>query len=129
MNHHGYIKGRSALLQHATNHSYQHPAFFLGTSGYSGSPKTLEGTFCTLATSVGTSQQKPRMVNKDEEGVPYTDHSGDDRHQNQQQNQQQVDLHLNATANGSQESAGRNAKMGGIQNGQPNSGSDNPGGQ
>ncbi|MED6157989.1 hypothetical protein PIB30_028699 [Stylosanthes scabra] len=69
------------------------------------------------------------MVNQDEEGVPYTDHSGNERHQNQQQNQQQVDLDLNATANGSQESAGRNAETGGTQNGQPNSGDDNSGGQ
>ncbi|MED6119389.1 hypothetical protein PIB30_011454 [Stylosanthes scabra] len=60
------------------------------------------------------------MVNQDEEGVAYTDHSGDERRQNQQQNQQQVDLDLNATANGSTESVGRNAEMGGTQNGQPN---------
>ncbi|MED6135759.1 hypothetical protein PIB30_049649 [Stylosanthes scabra] len=69
------------------------------------------------------------MVNQDEEGVAYTDHSGDERHQNQQQNQQQVDLDLNATANGSQESAGRNAETGGTQNGQPNPGGNNPEGR
>ncbi|MED6108517.1 hypothetical protein PIB30_024697 [Stylosanthes scabra] len=105
------------------------PAFFLGTFGYSGSPKPPESTFCTLASSVGTSQQKPTMVNQDEEGVPYTDHSGDEQRQNQQQNQQQVDLDVNATANGSQESADRNAETSGTQNGQPNSGGDNSGGR
>ncbi|MED6118546.1 hypothetical protein PIB30_003762 [Stylosanthes scabra] len=68
-------------------------------------------------------------MNQDEEGVPYTDHSGDEQHQNNPQNQQQVDLDLNATANGSQESAGRNAETGGTQNGQPNSGGDNSGGR
>ncbi|MED6167612.1 hypothetical protein PIB30_004423 [Stylosanthes scabra] len=41
----------------------------------------------------------------------------------------QVDLDLNAITNGSQESAGRNAETGGTQNGQPNPGSNNPGGQ
>ncbi|MED6118651.1 hypothetical protein PIB30_004701 [Stylosanthes scabra] len=69
------------------------------------------------------------MANQNEEGIPYTDHSGDEQHQNNQQNQQQVDLDLNATANGSQESAGRNAETGGTQNGQPNSGGDNSGGR
>ncbi|MED6115062.1 hypothetical protein PIB30_086572 [Stylosanthes scabra] len=57
------------------------------------------------------------MVNQDEEGVPYTDHSGDEQHQNPQPNPQQVDLDLNATANGSQESAGRNAETDGAQSG------------
>ncbi|MED6167324.1 hypothetical protein PIB30_001747 [Stylosanthes scabra] len=55
----------------------------------------------------------------DEEGVVYSDHSGDERPQNQQ-NQQQAGLDLNATANASQKSAGRNTETGGTQNGQPN---------
>ncbi|MED6202345.1 hypothetical protein PIB30_104411 [Stylosanthes scabra] len=68
------------------------------------------------------------MVNRDEEGAVYSDHFGDERPPNQQ-NQQQVDLDLNATADASQESAGRNAGMGEAQNGQPNSGDDTSGGQ
>ncbi|MED6122229.1 hypothetical protein PIB30_037824 [Stylosanthes scabra] len=130
--HHGYIKRRSTLLQvrllnptqllyirrlpnpylatlplHAITHSHQLPAFFLGPSGYSGNPKPLE----------------------DEEGVPYNDHSGDEQRQNSQPNPQQADLDLNATANGSQESAGRNAETDGAQNGQLNSGGDRSGGR
>ncbi|MED6118224.1 hypothetical protein PIB30_000851 [Stylosanthes scabra] len=53
----------------------------------------------------------------------------DEQRQNQQQNQQQVDIDLNATANGSQESASRNAETGGTQNVQPNSGGNNSGGR
>ncbi|MED6168393.1 hypothetical protein PIB30_011283 [Stylosanthes scabra] len=68
---------------------------------------------------------KPMMVNQDEEGVAYSDHSSDERHQDQQQ----VDLDLNATANGSTESADRNVDTGGTQNSQPKSGGDNFGGQ
>ncbi|MED6157398.1 hypothetical protein PIB30_022807 [Stylosanthes scabra] len=44
-------------------------------------------------------------------------------------NQQQVELDLNATANGSTESVGRNVETGGTQNGQPKSGGDNSGGR
>ncbi|MED6169313.1 hypothetical protein PIB30_020293 [Stylosanthes scabra] len=40
-----------------------------------------------------------------------------------------VGLDLNATANGSQESASRNAETGGTQNGQPNPNDNNPGGR
>ncbi|MED6132485.1 hypothetical protein PIB30_019459 [Stylosanthes scabra] len=69
------------------------------------------------------------MVNQDEEGVPYTDHSGDEQRQNPQPNPQQVDLDLNATVNGSKESAGRNAETDGAQNGQPNSSGDRSGGR
>ncbi|MED6192503.1 hypothetical protein PIB30_010708 [Stylosanthes scabra] len=47
------------------------------------------------------------MVNQDEEGVPYTDHSSDERRQNPQPNQQQADLDLNATANGGDRFGGR----------------------
>ncbi|MED6109231.1 hypothetical protein PIB30_031547 [Stylosanthes scabra] len=68
------------------------------------------------------------MVNRDEEGAVYSDHSRDERPPNQQ-NQQQVDLDLNATANASQESAGRNARTGEAQNSQPNSGGDTSRGQ
>ncbi|MED6145519.1 hypothetical protein PIB30_025989 [Stylosanthes scabra] len=75
--------------------------------------------------------RKPPRIYKEEissppneEGVPYIDHSGDEQRQNPQPNPQQVDLDLNATANGSQDSAGRNAETDGAQNGQPNSGGD-----
>ncbi|MED6215801.1 hypothetical protein PIB30_001418 [Stylosanthes scabra] len=76
LNHHGYIKRRSALLQ----------------------PSSLA----------------PPVTPE----VP-----------NPLKNQQQVDLGLNATANASQESVGRNAETGGTQNGQPNSDGDNSGGR
>ncbi|MED6108871.1 hypothetical protein PIB30_028190 [Stylosanthes scabra] len=69
------------------------------------------------------------MVNQDEEGVVCSDHSEDERHQNQQQNQQQAGLDLNTTANGSQESAGRNAETGVTQNDQLNQSDNNPGGR
>ncbi|MED6216504.1 hypothetical protein PIB30_008195 [Stylosanthes scabra] len=69
------------------------------------------------------------MVNQDEEGVPYDDPSGDEQRQNPQPNPQQADLNLNATANGSQESAGRNAETDGAQNGQLNSSGDRSGGR
>ncbi|MED6204267.1 hypothetical protein PIB30_007738 [Stylosanthes scabra] len=68
---------------------------------------------------------KPTMVNQDEEGIPYTDHSGDEQHRNLQQ----ADLDLNATANGSTRSVDRNAEAGGTQNGQPGSSGDNSGGR
>ncbi|MED6227569.1 hypothetical protein PIB30_114964, partial [Stylosanthes scabra] len=42
-----------ALLKH-TYLSHKPPTFHLGTTGYAGSPKPLEGTFRTLAPSVGT---------------------------------------------------------------------------
>ncbi|MED6186989.1 hypothetical protein PIB30_072076 [Stylosanthes scabra] len=77
-NHYGYIKGGSTplsgtsskpyhiacvrktpkslfgevLLAH-TRLSHKPPTFRLGTAGYAGSPKPLEGTFRTLAPSVG----------------------------------------------------------------------------
>ncbi|MED6209542.1 hypothetical protein PIB30_055718, partial [Stylosanthes scabra] len=41
------------LLTH-TYLSHKPPTFRLGTTGYAGSPKPLEGTFRTLAPSVGT---------------------------------------------------------------------------
>ncbi|MED6134846.1 hypothetical protein PIB30_040707 [Stylosanthes scabra] len=67
------------------------------------------------------------MVNQDEEGVPYDDPFGDEQRQNPQPNPQQADLDLNATANGSQESAGRNAETDRAQNGQLNSSRDRSG--
>ncbi|MED6183419.1 hypothetical protein PIB30_037688 [Stylosanthes scabra] len=90
-----------ALLAH-THLSHKPPTFRLGTFGYAGSPKPLEGTFRTLA-------------DQDVEGVVYTDHSGDD----QRQNQQQQTLDLNATANEATGSGNANADSGGIQNGHP----------
>ncbi|MED6213872.1 hypothetical protein PIB30_097555 [Stylosanthes scabra] len=39
------------------------------------------------------------MVNQDEEGVAYTDHSGDEQRRDQQPERQQEELDLNATAN------------------------------
>ncbi|MED6185450.1 hypothetical protein PIB30_057208 [Stylosanthes scabra] len=39
------------------------------------------------------------MVNKDEEGVAYTDHSGDEQRRDQRPEHQQEELDLNATAN------------------------------
>ncbi|MED6194691.1 hypothetical protein PIB30_030758 [Stylosanthes scabra] len=72
------------------------------------------------------------MVNQDEEGVAYTDHSGDERRTTQQQNQQQDqqrNMDHNATANGSTASGDRNVESGGkTQNGQPKPHDDNPGG-
>ncbi|MED6217650.1 hypothetical protein PIB30_019600 [Stylosanthes scabra] len=72
--------GDSSLARHL--HTHQLSAFFLGTSGHSGSPKPLK-----------------------------------------------VGLDLNTTANGSQESAGRNAESGGTQNSQPNPSGHNPEGR
>ncbi|MED6181754.1 hypothetical protein PIB30_022354 [Stylosanthes scabra] len=68
------------------------------------------------------------MVNQDKEGVVYSNHSGDERPQNQQ-NQQQVSLDLNATANANQESAGCNTETGGTQNGQTSLNGHNPEGR
>ncbi|MED6175224.1 hypothetical protein PIB30_076388 [Stylosanthes scabra] len=59
-----------------TSFSPKSPAFYLGTSNYSGVPKPLEDT------------------NQEQEGVVYTNHSGDE----QRQNQQHEELDLNATA-------------------------------
>ncbi|MED6221071.1 hypothetical protein PIB30_050915 [Stylosanthes scabra] len=53
------------------------------------------------------------MANQDEEGVVYTDHSGD----YQRRDQQQQTLGLNATANEATGSGNANADSGGIQNG------------
>ncbi|MED6126054.1 hypothetical protein PIB30_074687 [Stylosanthes scabra] len=75
------------------NHlSHKPPTFRLGTIGYAGSPKPLE------------------------EGVVYTDHSGDEQRRDQQQQQT---LDLNATANEATGSGNVNTDSGGIQNGQP----------
>ncbi|MED6208926.1 hypothetical protein PIB30_049698 [Stylosanthes scabra] len=81
------------LLAH-THLSHKPPTFRLSATGYAGSPKPLE----------------------DVEDVVYTDHSGDDQHQNQQQQQA---LDLNATANEATGSGNINAESGGTQNGQP----------
>ncbi|MED6176630.1 hypothetical protein PIB30_090070 [Stylosanthes scabra] len=75
-----------------THLSHKPPTFHLGTTGYAGSPKPLE------------------------EGVVYTDHSGDDQRRNQQQQQA---LDLNATTNEATGSGNVNTDSGGIQNGQP----------
>ncbi|MED6210266.1 hypothetical protein PIB30_062609 [Stylosanthes scabra] len=80
------------VLLALTHLSHKPPTFRLGTTGYAGSPKPLE------------------------EGVVYTDHSGDDQRQNQQQQQA---LDLNATANEATRSGNINTDSGGIQNGQP----------
>ncbi|MED6169319.1 hypothetical protein PIB30_020299 [Stylosanthes scabra] len=58
------------------------------------------------------------MVNQDEEGVPYADHSGDEQRQNQQPGQQEG-LNLNATANGATETDDANVDLEDVQNGQP----------
>ncbi|MED6216022.1 hypothetical protein PIB30_003667 [Stylosanthes scabra] len=70
------------------------------------------------------------MVNQDEEGVVYSDRSGDERQQqgqqqDQQQDQQQRNLDLNAAANGSTASRNRNVESGRTQNGQPKPHDDN----
>ncbi|MED6191672.1 hypothetical protein PIB30_002479 [Stylosanthes scabra] len=106
-NHHGYIKKRSALLQLSSLAPPVTPEV----------PKPLKVHSVHWRRLWGLPNKKPTMVNQDKEGIPYTDHSADEQHQNNQQNQQQVDLDLNATANG------------GTQNGQPNSGGDNSGGR
>ncbi|MED6152313.1 hypothetical protein PIB30_090735 [Stylosanthes scabra] len=59
------------------------------------------------------------MANQDEEGVVYTDHSGDDQRRDQQRELQQQGLDLNATANEATGSGNANMNLGGIQNGQP----------
>ncbi|MED6220420.1 hypothetical protein PIB30_044664 [Stylosanthes scabra] len=56
------------------------------------------------------------MADQDVEGVVYTDHSGDDQCQNQQQQQA---LDLNATANEATGSGNAHTDSGGTQNGQP----------
>ncbi|MED6180359.1 hypothetical protein PIB30_009427 [Stylosanthes scabra] len=73
-NHHGYIKRRSALLQ---------PSFLV-------SPVTPEVPNPLKVHSVHWHRlwglpNKPTLVNQDEEGVLYTDHSGDVQRWNQQQ--------------------------------------------
>ncbi|MED6221089.1 hypothetical protein PIB30_051089 [Stylosanthes scabra] len=80
------------VLLAPTHLSHKPPTFRLGTTGYAGSPKPLE------------------------EGVVYTDYSGNDQRQNQQQQQT---LDLNATANEATGSGNVNADSGGTQNGQP----------
>ncbi|MED6188635.1 hypothetical protein PIB30_087761 [Stylosanthes scabra] len=56
------------------------------------------------------------MANQDEEGMVYTDHSGDDQRRDQQQQEKTLDL--NATANEATGSGNANTDSGGIQNGQ-----------
>ncbi|MED6111847.1 hypothetical protein PIB30_056123 [Stylosanthes scabra] len=111
-NHHGYIKRRSALLQPSSLAPPVTPEVPNPLKVHSVHWRRLWGL------------PKLTMVNQDEEGVVYSDHSGDERPQNQQ-NQQQVDLDLNSTANASQESVGRNTEAAGTQNGQPNLNSNN----
>ncbi|MED6221942.1 hypothetical protein PIB30_059611 [Stylosanthes scabra] len=103
-NHHRYIKRRSTLLQPSS----------LAPPVTPEAPNPLKVHFVHWRSLWGL--PKLTMVNQDEEGVVYSDHSGDERPQNQQ-NQQQVDLDFNATANASQESAGRNTEAAGTQNG------------
>ncbi|MED6183596.1 hypothetical protein PIB30_039176 [Stylosanthes scabra] len=62
------------------NHlSHKPPTFCLGTSGYADSPKTPRRYILYIGAVCGNSPQRDRfiMVNQDEEGVVYTDHSGE----------------------------------------------------
>ncbi|MED6212568.1 hypothetical protein PIB30_084697 [Stylosanthes scabra] len=59
------------------------------------------------------------MVNQDEEGVVYTDHSGDEHRRVQQTELQQEALDLNAIANDITGVDEANVDSGGVQNGRP----------
>ncbi|MED6221980.1 hypothetical protein PIB30_060025 [Stylosanthes scabra] len=59
------------------------------------------------------------MVNQDEEGVVYTDHSGDEQCWNPQHERQPEELDLNTTANDAVGIGNTNMGSGGVQNGQP----------
>ncbi|MED6184480.1 hypothetical protein PIB30_047802 [Stylosanthes scabra] len=59
------------------------------------------------------------MVNRDEERVVYTNHSGDEQRRNPQHERQSEELDLNATANEAVGSGNTNTDSGGVQNRQP----------
>ncbi|MED6145735.1 hypothetical protein PIB30_028096 [Stylosanthes scabra] len=59
------------------------------------------------------------MANQDEEGVAYTDHSGDEQRQYQQPEQQQEALDLNATVNDATGTNGTNVNLEDLQNRRP----------
>ncbi|MED6141458.1 hypothetical protein PIB30_103655 [Stylosanthes scabra] len=69
------------------------------------------------------------MVNQDEEGIAYTNHSGDEQHRNQQPEHQQEELDLNAMTNDDTEVDVANVDSGGIQNGQLHPQTTNPNGK
>ncbi|MED6142962.1 hypothetical protein PIB30_002249 [Stylosanthes scabra] len=127
----GYIKGRSALPSSTSstlpNCCALKDSQILIWRFFSSTPPTHTSTLSLLPWYLRLLRKS--QTPEDEEGVVYSDHSRDERHQNRQQNQQQVGLDLNTTANGSQESAGRNAESGGTQNGQLNQGGNNPEGR
>ncbi|MED6170512.1 hypothetical protein PIB30_031749 [Stylosanthes scabra] len=59
------------------------------------------------------------MVNRDKEGVVYTDHSSYEQRRNPQHERQSEKLDLNATANEAVGSGNTHMDSGGVQNGQP----------
>ncbi|MED6162842.1 hypothetical protein PIB30_074270 [Stylosanthes scabra] len=81
--------------------SHKPPAFCLGTSDYVGSPETHRKYILYIFAICGDLSQRDRftMVNQDEEGVAYTDHSGDGQRRDRQPECRQEELGLNATAN------------------------------
>ncbi|MED6107727.1 hypothetical protein PIB30_016765 [Stylosanthes scabra] len=95
-------------------YSHEPPSFWLGTSGYTRNSKPLKPTY----------DGQPRL-----EGVPYTDHSDNEQHRNQQPERQQEELDLNSMTNDGTGVDNANVDLGPIQNGRPQPRVANPVGQ